>query len=102
MRSGAQHEVDYFVTEVFRVADPGGLLDFLQFRIQRLAVKQLAGIRIAILLILNPEVSIGDITVKNVLTVLRVGLKVGGLDLFPDKLGVFRDQIAFEELKVTL
>ena len=102
MRSGAQHEVNYFVTEVFRVADPGGLLDFLQFRIQRLAVKQLAGIRVAILLILNPEVSVGDITVKNVLPVLRVGLKVGGLDLFPDKLGVFRDQIAFEKLKVTL
>ena len=101
MRSGAQHEVDNLVAEVFRITDPGRLLDFFQLRIQRLAIKQLAGIRVAILLILNPEIGVGHITVKNVLPVFRVGLKVGGLDLFPDKLGVFRDQITFEELQVT-
>ncbi|VTM86702.1 Uncharacterised protein [Raoultella ornithinolytica] len=61
----------------------------------------MAGVRIAVLLILNPEVRIGDIAVKDVLPVFGVGLKIGGLNLFTDKLGIFRDQIAFEELQIT-
>ena len=69
MRSGAQDEVHNLITEVFRVADPGRLLDFFQLRVQGFTVKQLAGIRVAVLLILDPEVSVGDITVKNVLPV---------------------------------
>ena len=70
MRSGAQDEVHNLITEVFRVADPGRLLDFFQFRVQGFTVKQLAGIRVAVLLILDPEVSVGDITVENILSVL--------------------------------
>ncbi len=61
----------------------------------------MAGIRVTILLILDPEIGIGDIAVKDVLPVLGVRLQIGGLDLFADKLGVFRDQIAFEELQIT-
>jgi hypothetical protein len=57
MRSGAQDEVHNLVTEVFRVADPGRLLDFFQLRVQGFTVKQLAGIRVAVLLILDPEVA---------------------------------------------
>lgn len=58
------------------------------------------GIRIAILLILNPEIRVGNITVENVLPIFGIGFKVGRLDLFADKLGIFRDQITFQELQI--
>jgi len=101
MRSGTQNKVDDFVTEVFRITDPGRLLNFFQLGVQGFAVKQLTGIRIAILLILNPEICIRDVTVENVLPVFGIGFQIGGLDLFADELGVFRDQIAFEDLQLT-
>ncbi|MNT38897.1 hypothetical protein D3C72_1751070 [compost metagenome] len=62
----------------------------------------MAGIRITVLLILDPEVCIGHVAVKNVLTVFRVRFQIGRLDLFADKFGVFRDQIAFQVLQVFL
>lgn len=98
--AGAQHEVDDFVTEIFGITDPRRLFDLLQFGVERLAVKQLSGIRIAIFLILDPEVGIGDVAVKNILTILGIGLQVGRLDLLADKFDVFGDQIAFQILKV--
>lgn len=100
MRSGAQHEVHNLVSEVFRVADPGWFLDFFKFRVQGFTVKQLAGIRVAILLILDPEVSVSDVPVEDVLAVFGIGFQIGGLDLFANELGVFRDQVAFQELQV--
>ncbi len=99
MRSGAQHEVHNLVSEVFRVADPGRFLNFFQLCVQGFTVKQLAGIRVAVLLIPDPEVSVGDVPIENVLAVFGIGFRVGGLDLFADKLGVFRDQVAFQELR---
>ncbi len=100
--AGAQHEVHDLVAEVLRVADAGRLLDLLQLRVQGRTVEQLAGIRVAVLLILDPEVGVGDIAVEDVLPVFRVGFQVGGLDLLADELGVFRDQVAFQELQVAL
>src|SRR5699024_12011242 len=64
IRSGAQYEVNNLVAEIFWITDPRRFLDFLQLGVKRLAVKQLPGIRIAILLILNPEIRVGNITVE--------------------------------------
>ncbi|CRZ84177.1 Uncharacterised protein [Vibrio cholerae] len=72
--TGTQYEVNDFITEIFWIADPRGFLNFLQFTVECRAVKQLARFWIAILLILNPEVGVGDVAVKNILTVLRVRL----------------------------
>lgn len=100
IRSGAQHKVNDLVAEILRIADPRRFFDFLQLSVERFAVKQLPGIRVAILLILNPEICISDITVKNVLSIFRIGFKIGRLNLFTDKLGIFRNQITFQELQI--
>ncbi len=100
--SGAQDKVYYLITEIFRVTDTRWFFNFFQFGVQRLAIEQLTGIRVAILLILNPEIRISHVTIKNVLPVLRVRFEIGRLDLLADKFGVFRDQVAFQELQITL
>jgi len=69
LRPCAKNKVDDFITEIFWITDAGWFLYLLQFRIKRLTVKQLSGIRIAILLILDPEVGISDIAVKDILTI---------------------------------
>ena len=61
----------------------------------------MTGIRVAILLILNPEIRVGDITVENVLSVFGIGFEISRLNLFANKFSIFRDQIAFQELKIT-
>ena len=62
----------------------------------------MAGIGVAILLILNPEVGIGDVAIKDILTVLGVGLEVGGLYLLAEKLDVLRCQVLFDEGEVAV
>jgi hypothetical protein len=91
-----QHEVDDLVAEVFRVADTGRFLDLLQFGVERGPIERLAGVGIAVFLVLNPEVGVGDVAVENVLPVLGVGLQVGLLKFLADELGVTRRQVALE------
>src|SRR3569833_1166606 len=50
--TGAQHEVDHLVAEVLRIGDAGWLLDLLQLGIELRTVENLAGIRVAELLVL--------------------------------------------------
>src|SRR5690606_36662000 len=100
--AGAQHEVDDLVAEVLRVADAGRLLDLLQLLVERHAVEDLAGFRIAVLLVLDPEVGVQHVAVEDVLAVLAVGLQVGGLDLLADELDVARRQVFLEEAQVAL
>ncbi len=88
----AQHEVDDLVAEVLRVADARGLLDLLELGVQRAAVEHLAGVGVAVLLVLDPVVGVGDVAVEDVLAVLAVALEVGGLDLLADELGIARRQ----------
>lgn len=80
------------MAEIFRVGDTRRFLDLLEFLVQRLAVEQLAGFRVTVLLVLNPEVGIGHIAVKDVLTVLAVRLEIRGLNLFADEVHVTRGQ----------
>ena len=102
MRPGAQHEVDDLVAEVFRVADAGRLLDLFQLLAEGTAVKDFAGIRIAVFLILNPEVGIQHIAVEDVLAVLAVGLQISRLDFLADEFDVARGQVFLDEAQITL
>lgn len=63
-------------------------------------VKQLFGVWIVVFLILDLEVSVGDIVIENVLFIFGVGFQISGLDFFVDKFGVFWDQIVFEEFQI--
>ena len=100
LRAGAQYEVDDLVAEVLRVADAGRFLDLLQLLVERGAVEDLAGFRVAVLLILNPEVGVQHVAVEDVLTVLAVGFQVGGLDFLADEFDVARRQVFLEEAQV--
>ena len=62
----------------------------------------MAGVGVAILLILNPEVGIGDVAIKDILTVLGVGLEVSGLYLLTEKLDVLRCQVLFDKGEVAV
>src|SRR5690606_10406841 len=52
-RARTQHEVDDLVPEVFRVRDAGRLLDLLELLVERAPVEDLAGVRVAELLVLD-------------------------------------------------
>ena len=93
----SQHEVDDLVAEVFWVGDASWLLNFVQFVVERRAVKHLAGVGVAVFVVLDPVVGIGDVTVENVLPVFAVTLQVGGLNLFADELGVTWRQMLLDE-----
>jgi len=67
-----QHEVDDFVAEILRVTDAGWFFDFFQFFVQGYPIKDFAGFRVAVLLVLNPEVSIKHVAVKDVLPVFAI------------------------------
>src|SRR5450830_1681708 len=88
--AGPQHKVDHLVAEVLGVADAGRLLDLFEFVVQGPAIQDLAGVGVAELLVLDPEISVGHIAVEDVLAVLGVALQVGGLDLLADELGIAR------------
>src|SRR5574340_487170 len=85
LRTGAQHEVDHLVTEVLRIGDAGGLLDFLQLGVELGAVEDLAGVRVAELLVLDPHVGVDHVAVEDVLAVFRVGLEIRGLQFLLDE-----------------
>ena len=100
--AGAQHEVDDLIAEILRVADAGRLLDLLQLLVERHAVENLAGLRVAVFLILNPEVGVQHIAVEDVLPVFAVGLQVGGLDFLADELDIARRQVFLDIAQVAL
>jgi hypothetical protein len=97
---GAQHEVDHLVAEVLGVADAGRLLDLLELVVEGVAVEDLAGVRVAVFLVLDPEVGVGHVAVEDVLAVFAVALEVGGLDLLADELGVARGEELLDEGQV--
>src|SRR5690554_3346703 len=97
-----QYEVDHLVAEILGIGDTRRLLDLLQFVIERLAIKQLASLGVAVLLILNPEISIGDIAVENVLAILGVGLKISRLNLLADEINVARRQELLDITQIAL
>jgi hypothetical protein len=66
------------------------------------AVEHLAGVGVAVFLVLDPVVGVGDVAVEDVLAVLAVALQVGGLDLLADELGVARRQVLLDEGEVLL
>src|SRR3546814_13933531 len=76
------------------------LLDLLQLLVERHAIEDLAGFRIAVFLILNPEIRIQHVAVEDVLPILAVGLEVGSLDLLADELDVARRQVLLDEAQV--
>ena len=98
--AGAKDEVDHFVAEVFGVGNAGRFFDFFQVFIERLAVENFTGIRVAELLILNPEIRIDYVAVENVLAVFRVRFEISGLDFLADELYVAGHQIFLDEAAV--
>ena len=78
-RPGPQYEVDHLVAEVFWIADARRLLDFLEFVVQRSMVENIAGIGVAIFLILYPKVSISNVAIKDVLAILGIRLQISRL-----------------------
>ncbi len=100
--AGAQHEVDDFVAEILRVADAGRFLDLLQLLVEGGAVEDFAGFRVAVFLVLDPEVGVEHVAVEDVLAVFAVGLKVRGLDFLADEFHVARRQVFLDEAQVAL
>src|SRR6476620_5467875 len=98
VRAGPQHEVDDLVAKILRIGDARRLLDLLELGIQRRTVEAFAGLRIPVVLFLDPAVRVGDVTVEDFLAVFLVRLEIGRLDLLPDERGVPRREIAFDVL----
>ena len=84
----------------FGLAMPGRLLDLLELGVERRAVEALAGLRIAVVLFLDPAVGERHIAVEDVLPVFGVRLEVRGLDFLADELGVPRREVALDVLDV--
>src|SRR2546421_216063 len=95
-----QRELDDLVAEVLGVGDAGRLFDLGQFLIEQFAIEQLSGVGILEILILDPGIGIVDITIEQVLAVVRIGFEIGLLDLMPDEFGVARRQFGLDELDV--
>ena len=57
---------------------------------------------VAVLLVLYPEIGIGDVAVKDVLTIFTVGFEIRGLDLLADKVDIARCHVLFDEAQVAL
>ena len=98
----AQHEIDDLVAEVLGVGDACGLFDFLELGVERAAVKHLAGVGVAIFVVLNPVIGVSDVAVEDVLAVLAVTLEIRGLYLLADELGITRRQLLLDEAGVFL
>ena len=94
---GAQRKLHDFVAEVFWVCDAGGLFDLREFLIQKLAIEQLAGVRILEVLVLDPGVRVIDITVEQVLPVIVIALEICLLDFMADEFRIARRQFGLDE-----
>ena len=95
-----QRELHHLVAEVLRVGDAGRLLDLRQLRVQDLAVEDLAGVGVLVVLVLDPGIGIGDVAVEQVLAVFAVGFQIGLLDLVADELGIARRQLGLDEVEI--
>src|ERR1700748_3282765 len=102
LRAGPQDEVDDLVAEDLRIGEALRLFDLLERGVQRAAVEHLAGVGVAVLLVLDPVVGVGDVAVEDVLAVLRIALEIRGLDLLADELSVARRQVLLDERDVLL
>ena len=100
--AGPQDKIHHFVAEIFRVADPGRLFNLFQFIIESGTIKDFSGIRITKLLVLNPEIGVGDIAVKDILTILRVAFEVGSLNFLTDEFGVMRTEKLLQKAQIAL
>src|SRR6266487_1999997 len=68
-----QRELDDLVAEVLWVGDACGLLDLGQFLVKKLAIEQLAGVRVLEVLIFDPGIGIIHVAIEQVLAVIRIG-----------------------------
>jgi len=93
----AQHKFHNLISEVFGVGNPGRLLDFLKLLLKNAAVQNLTGIGVFEILILDPGIRKGDITIKQVLAVIGIGLQIRLLDLVADKFRIPGRQIVFHK-----
>ena len=98
----AQHEIDDLVAEILGIADARRLFDLFQLLVQGHAVEDFAGVRIAVFLILNPEIRVHHIAVENVLPVLAVGLQIRSLDFLADEIDIARRQVFLDKAQVAL
>ena len=98
----AQRELHDLVAEILGIGDARRLLDLRQLLVQQLAVHQLPGVGVLVVLVLDPGVGIGDIAVEQVLAVIAVGFEIGLLDLVADELGVARRELALDEAQQLL
>ena len=70
--------------------------------VQDLAVEDLPGVGILVVLVLDPRIGIGDVAVEQVLAVFAVGFQIGLLDLVADELGIARRQLGLDEVEIAL
>ena len=61
------------------------------------AVEHLSGIRVLVILFLDPGICIGDVAVEEVLSVVGVGFQIGLLDFVADELRIARSQFDLDE-----
>ena len=98
----SQHEIDDFVTEVLGIADARRFFDLFELAVERRAIEDFAGIGVSVLLILDPIIGIGHVTIENVLSVFGIRLEVRGLDFLADELGIACGQMLLHERKILL
>ena len=74
----AAHEIDHLVAEVLGIAKCPAAFDLLQFVVQCSLSKEYSPVfGIDGLLILDPEVGVGDVTVEDVLAHTRNSFQIG-------------------------
>jgi hypothetical protein len=78
---------------------PAGFSIFSSSSFSAPRLHHLAGVWIAVFLILNPVIGVGHVAVEDVLTVLGIRLQVGRLQLLADELGIARCQILLQEAR---
>src|SRR6266852_1220831 len=98
----AQGELHHLVAEVLGIGDARRFLDLRELLIEQLPIHQLTGVRILVVLILDPGIGVGDIAVEQILPVIAVGFEIGLLDLVADELGVARRKLRLDEIEIFL
>ena len=73
VRPRPQSKLDDLVAEIFRIGDPGGLLDLCKLLIEKFAIQKLTGILILEILIFDPGVGVVDVAIKQVLAIVGIG-----------------------------
>src|SRR6185437_5013058 len=102
LRPRPQREFYHFVAEILGVGDAGRLFDLGQFLVEQFAIEQLSGVGILEILVFDPGVGIVDVTVEQVLAVVRIGFQIRLLYLVADEFGITRHQIGLDEFQIAL